>query len=116
MNRILNKRQAVCGTVWIIVLCVVLSLWPLRLVKETVVSGSSRQIVMESDEIVDGHALQQMFVAQYDRLKNINLYFTEGTVGGEFNFVLYDASMNMIMQQVVSTQDMESIPGDCRVQ
>lgn len=116
MNRIINKRQAVCGTVWIIVLCAVLALWPLRLVDETVISGSGRQIVMESGEIVDGHAVQQMFVAQYDRLKNIDIYFAEGTIGGEFNFVLYDASMNIIMQQVISTKDMESIPGDCTVQ
>ena len=82
MNRIINKRQAICGTVWVIVLSVVLMLWPLRLVKETVVSASNRQIVMESGEIVEGHAVQQMFVAQYDRLKEINIYFTHGTVGG----------------------------------
>lgn len=116
MNKIVNKRQAVCGTVWTIVLCAVLILWPLRLVRETVVSDSGRQIVMESGEIVDGHAVQQMFVAQYDRLKNIDIYFTEGTVGGEFNFVLYDASMQMLMQQVISTEDMGAIPGDCTVQ
>ncbi len=116
MNRIINKRQAICGTVWVIVLCVVLMLWPLRLVNETVVSDSNRQIVMESGEIVEGHAVQQMFVAQYDRLKNINIYFTQGTVGGEFNFVLYDAAMQMIMQQVINTEGMEAIPGDCRVQ
>lgn len=116
MNRIINKRQAICGTVWMIVLCVVVSLWPLRLVNETVVSDSNRQIVMESEEIVEGHAVQQMFVAQYDRLKNIDIYFTEGTIGGEFNFVLYDASMNMIMQQVISTDDMKTMPGDCTVQ
>ncbi len=116
MNRIINKRQAICGTVWIVVLCVVVSLWPLRLVKETVVSSSSRQIVMESDEIVEGHAVQQMFVAQYDRLKNINIHLTEGEIGEKFNFVLFDASMGMIMQQVISTEDMKSIPGDCRIQ
>ena len=116
MNRIINKRQAICGTVWVIVLCAMLILWPLRLVNETVVSDSSRQIVEESGEIVDGHAVQQMFVAQYDRLKNIDIYFAEGTIGGEFNFVLYDASMQMIMQQVIGTEDMKSIPGDCTVQ
>lgn len=116
MNRIINKRQAVCGTAWVIVMCVVLSLWPLRLVNETVVSGSNRQIVMESEALAEGHAVQQMFVAQYDRLKNIVIHFTEGTVGGEFNFVLYDASMQIIMQQVISTEDMKSIPGDCTVQ
>lgn len=112
----MNKRQAVCGTVWVIVACVVLSLWPLRLVNETIVSDSNRQIVMESDEIVSGNVVQQMFVAQYDRLKNIDIYLSEGTVGEEFNFVLYDASMSIIMQQVINTKDMKSIPGDCTVQ
>lgn len=112
----MNKRQAVCGTVWVVVLCVVLSLWPLRLVNETIISDSNRQIVMESDEIVSGNVVQQMFVAQYDRLKNIDIYLSEGTVGEEFNFVLYDASMSIIMQQVINTKDMKSIPGDCTVQ
>lgn len=116
MNRIMNKRQAVCGTVWVIVVCVVLLLWPLRLVNETIISDSNRQIVMESDEIVSGNVVQQMFVAQYDRLKNIDIYLSEGTVGEEFNFVLYDASMSIIMQQVINTKDMKSIPGDCTVQ
>lgn len=112
----MNKRQAVCGTVWVIVVCVVLLLWPLRLVNETIISNSNRQIVMESDEIVSGNVVQQMFVAQYDRLKNIDIYLSEGTVGEEFNFVLYDASMSIIMQQVINTKDMKSIPGDCTVQ
>lgn len=112
----MNKRQAVCGTVWVIVVCVVLLLWPLRLVNETIISDSNRQIVMESDEIVSGNVVQQMFVAQYDRLKNIDIYLSEGTVGEEFNFVLYDASMSIIMQQVINTKDMKSIPGDCTVQ
>lgn len=116
MNKIINKRQAVCGTVWVIIVCAVLSVWPLRLVRETIVSDSNRQMVMESAQIVSGSAVQQMFAAQYDRLKNINIYFTEGTVGEEFNFVLYDASMGVIMQQVINTGDMKSIPGDCRVQ
>lgn len=116
MNRIINKRQAVCGTVWVIIVCAVLSMWPLRLIRETIVSDSNRQMVMESGEIMEGSAVQQMFAAQYDRLKNINIYLTEGIIGEEFNFVLYDASMGVIMQQVINTKDMKSIPGDCRVQ
>ncbi|MCD7726078.1 MAG: DUF3488 domain-containing protein [Clostridiales bacterium] len=116
MNRIINKRQAVCGTVWMIVLCIVLSLWPLRLVNETVVSGSNKQMVMESEAVTSDYVVKQMFIAQYDKLKNIDIYFAEGTVGSEFNFVLYDAAMNMIMQQVISTKSMEQIPGYCTVQ
>lgn len=116
MDKIVYKQQAVCTTVWIIVICAVFSLWPLRLVKETVVSDSNKQIVMESEEITSGYTVQQMFVAQYDRLKNIDIYFTDGNVGDEFNFVLYDAKMNIIMQQIINTEKMKTIPGFCTVQ
>lgn len=116
MNRVIDRRQAICGTVWIIVICIVLSLWPLRLINETVVSASNKQMVMESETVTSDYVVKQMFIAQYDKLKNIDIYFTEGTVGSEFNFVLYDAAMNIIMQQVISTEDMKQIPGYCTVQ
>lgn len=116
MNKVINRRQAICGTVWIVALCVVLSLWPLRLVKETVVSDSNKNIVAQSEAITSDYVVQQMFIAQYDRLKNIDIYFADGTIGTTFNFVLYDASMQMIMQQVISTEDMKAMPGYCTVQ
>ncbi len=116
MNRIINRRQAICGTVWIVVIGVVLSLWPLRLINETIVSGSNKQMVMESEAVTSDYVVKQMFIAQYDKLKNIDIYFTDAEVGSEFNFVLYDAAMNMIMQQVISTKDMKQVPGYCTVQ
>ena len=116
MNKIVSKSQAIRGTILTVIFMIVIALWPLRIVHETVVSGSNGQIVMTSDAIVSGHAVQQMFIAQYDRLKNIDIYFTDGTIGEEFNFVLYDAKMNIIMQQIISTKGMKSIPGFCKVQ
>ncbi|RKI84023.1 hypothetical protein D7V83_06930 [bacterium 0.1xD8-71] len=116
MNRIINKRQAVCGTVWLIVLCIVISLWPLRLIRETVTSRSDEQVVMESEPVSGGSAIHQMFIAQFDKLQSIDVYLTEGAVGEDFNFVLYDGAMNIMMQQVISTKDMKEIPGYCRVQ
>ena len=116
MNRIINRRQAICGTVWIIVACIVLALWPLRLVNETVVSDSNKQMVTESEAVTSDYVVKQMFIAQYDKLKNIDIYFTDAEIGSEFNFVLYDASMNIVMQQVISTKDMKQIPGYCTVQ
>lgn len=118
MNRIITRREAICETVWIIVLCALLALWPVRLIKETVTANGRTlpETVMESEEITSGYVVQQMFIAQYDRLKNIDIYFHEGTVGEKFNFVLYDAAMQMIMQQVINTEDMEAIPGFCKVQ
>lgn len=116
MNRIINKRQAVCGTVWVIVICIIVSLWPLRLVRETVTSRSDEQVVMESEPVSGGSAIHQMFVAQFDKLQSIDVYLTEGAIGEDFNFVLYDGAMNIIMQQVISTKDMKEIPGYCKVQ
>ena len=116
MNRIINKRQAICGTVWVIVICIIVSLWPLRLVRETVTSRSDEQVVMESEPVSGGSAIHQMFVAQFDKLQSIDVYLPEGAIGEDFNFVLYDGAMNIIMQQVISTKDMKEIPGYCKVQ
>lgn len=116
MNRVINKKQAICGTVWILIICVVVSLWPLRLVRERVTSASDDQVVMESDTITGGSAVHQMFVAQFDKLQSIDVYLTHAGIGEDFNFVLYDGDMNIIMQQVINTKDMEAVPGYCNVQ
>ncbi len=118
MNRIITRREAICETLWIIVLCALLALWPVRLIKETVTANGRTlpETLMESEEITSGYVVQQMFIAQYDRLKNIDIYIHEGTAGEEFNFVLYDAAMQVIMQQVIDTKDMKHIPGYCTVQ
>lgn len=116
MNRVTDKKQAVMTVLWIVIIGVILSLWPLRLINETVVSDTNKQMVAESEAITTDYVVKQMFIAQYDRLKDIEIYFMDGEVGAEFNFVLYDASMNIVMQQVISTEDMKAIPGYCRVQ
>ena len=115
MNKVINSRQAVCGTVWIICFCVIIALWPLRLVTEKVVSGSSRQMSMQSEAITEEYVVEQMFVAQYDRLESIRIYFLNESAGEEFFFVLRDASRNILMQQAVSTDDMEEMPGFCTI-
>mgnify|MGYP004625807157 CR=1 FL=1 len=59
MNKIMDKRRALCSVVWIIAVAVILSLWPLRLVKETVVSASNKKIVAQSEEITSGYVVKQ---------------------------------------------------------
>lgn len=116
MNRILNKRQAICGTVWILVVCAALVLWPFRLIHEEIRSASGSENAAISEAVDADHVIQQRFIAQYDRLKNIEIYLADVTRGEKFNFVLRDASMQSIMQQVIDTGEMEAIPGYCRVQ
>ena len=115
MNKVINSRQAVCGTVWVICFCIIAALWPLRLVTEKVVSGSNRQMSMQSEAITEEYVVEQMFVAQYDHLQSIRIYFLNESAGEEFNFTLRDASRNILMQQVISTDDMQEMPGFCTI-
>ena len=81
MNRILNKRQAICGVVWILVVCAALILWPLRLIHEEVRSASGKTQDMLSETVDGSYVVQQRFIAQYDRLKSIDIYLAEGKTG-----------------------------------
>lgn len=116
MNKIINRRQAICATAWIVIICIVITLWPLRLLNETVVSRSKQQISMQSEAITQDYTVMQMFIAQYDHLQNIKVYFLNEAAGEEFNFILYDASMKILMQQFISTDAMKEMPGFCTIQ
>lgn len=115
MNKIINRRQAICGSIWIAIFCIAIVLWPLRLINETVISRGSGQIAMESQAITTDYVVKQRFIAQYDKLQNIKIYLLNESAGEEFNFVLYDSDMNIMVQQVVSTDNMEEMPGYCAV-
>lgn len=115
MNRIINKRQAICGTVWIVAACILLTLWPLRLIHEEVRTESGSQGSVLSEVVNENIVVQQRFIAQYDRLKEIEIYLAEWTKGEQFNFVLRDGSMQTLMQQLIDTKEME-VPGYCRIQ
>lgn len=115
MDKVITRRQAICGSVWVAIFCIVISLWPLRLFNETVTSGGTGEIAMESQAITTDYVVKQRFIAQYDKLESIKVYLLNESAGEEFNFVLYDSDMNILVQQVVSTDDMEEMPGYCTV-
>lgn len=115
MNRIINKRQAVCGVVWIVAACILFTLWPLRLIHEEVRTESGSRQSTLSEPVNSSKVVQQRFIAQYDRLQEIEIYLAEWTKGEKFNFVLRDGSMQTLMQQIIDTGEME-LPGYCRIQ
>lgn len=115
MNRIINKRQAICGIIWILTACVLLTLWPLRLIHEEVRTESGSRESTLSDVVNSSKVVQQRFIAQYDRLKEIEIYLADWTEGEKFNFVLRDGSMQTLMQQIIEIGDME-VPGYCTIQ
>ncbi len=115
MNRIINKRQAICGVVWIVTACILFTLWPLRLIHEEVRTESGSRQSTLSEPVNSSKVVQQRFIAQYDRLQEIEIYLAEWTEGEKFNFVLRDGSMQTLMQQIIDTGEME-LPGYCRIQ
>ena len=66
MNKVINSRQAICGTVWLICFGIMIALWPLRLVTERVVSGSNPQMYKQSEANTEEYVVLQMFFDQYD--------------------------------------------------
>ena len=116
MNRIINKKQAICGIVWLFAVCAALVLWPFRLIHEEVRAESSRQQAAVSEEVTADYVVQQRFIAQYDRLKEIEIYLADRVEGEKLNFAVRDASMQTLMQQVIDTGDMETFPGYLKVQ
>ena len=81
MNRIINKKQAICGIVWIFAVCAAFVLWPFRLIHEEVRAESSRQQAAVSEEVTADYVVQQRFIAQYDRLKEIEIYLADRVEG-----------------------------------
>ena len=58
---------------------------------------------LQSEAITEEYVVEQMFVAQYDRLESIRIFLLNESAGEEFHFVLRDASRNILMQH----------PADC---
>ena len=65
MNRVTDKKQAVMTVLWIVIIGVILSLWPLRLINETVVSDTNKQMVAESEAITTDYVVKQMFISPF---------------------------------------------------
>lgn len=110
MNKIVNKHQAVCGVVWIVILFIII-LRPLRFVTLKPVVSSNQQISMVSEEIRGDCLAAQRFIAPYSHLKDIKIYLLNETTGGEFRFILFDADYNAILDRNVTIDDTEEIPG-----
>lgn len=95
--------------------CILFTLWPLRLIHEEVRTESGREGSVLSEAVNENIVVQQRFIAQYDRLKEIEIYLAQWTKGEKFNFVLRDGSMQTLMQQIIEIGDLE-VPGYCRIQ
>lgn len=111
MNKIINKHQAICGVVWIVIFCIII-LRPLSHVTEKHNIRSNQEMSMQSGAIKGECLAAQKFIAPYSHLKDIRIYFLNDTAGGELRFILFDADLkNVIMDKNVIIEGMEEMPG-----
>lgn len=54
---------------------------------------------MVSEEVTADYVVRQRFIAQYDRLKEIEIYLADRVEGEKLNFAVRDASMQTLMQR-----------------
>ncbi|MDE6750419.1 MAG: hypothetical protein K2K21_15380 [Lachnospiraceae bacterium] len=110
MNKIVNKHQAICGIVWIVIFGIIIFI-SLSHVTEKPIVQSNQQMSMQSDAIRGDYLAAQGFVAPYSHLKDIKIYFLSMAAGEEFRFILFDAEWNVVLDKNITVEDTEEISG-----
>ncbi|MBR0172016.1 MAG: hypothetical protein IJQ21_04440 [Lachnospiraceae bacterium] len=74
MRKTVYKSRAIMKLLLIIALAVILSIWPLRVVRRAIVIEGNGEPLVKSEAINDNRSFGQTFVARYDRLDSIDIY------------------------------------------
>lgn len=110
MKKIVYKSKAIQAVILIIAGCLLLSLWPFRLWKETVTTSIPGETGEAIGPIDDNRTLMQSFVAQYDHMGSFAIYLCEDTTGESFYFRLFDESNQLLFEEEVPINRYQ-IPG-----
>lgn len=114
MKKIIYKSKAIQMVILFVTVCLLVSLWPLRIWHETItesvlpVTGTMTSVVNEDNTIL------QSFVAQYDHMNTISLYLGDETEGESFLVRLLNEGQVMIAEEEVRIQP-ENLPGYYKV-
>lgn len=120
MNKIVNKQQAICWVVWIVILCIII-IRPLNYATGEHIIRSNQEMSMQSEAIKGDCLAAQKFIAPYSHLTAIRIYLLNETAGGELRFILFDTEMNPVMDQKIIldpytiVEYMEGVPGFCTI-
>ncbi len=114
MNKIIYKSQALQASIIIVAVCLILSLFPMRLWKETVtftVPGSSGEVTGPVD---DSRMIMQSMIAQYNHMGSIGIYLGEGTAGESFYVRMLDTDLREMFEERVYLEELD-IPGSFEI-
>ena len=110
MNKIVYKSKAIQTVILIAAAILLVSLWPLRIFKETVTTSIQPVSYTMSDRIDEEHTLLQTIVAQYDHMDSIGIYLDDTSVGDSFYVRILDEKQQQVCEEEV-TIDRDQLPG-----
>ena len=115
MRKVITKSEGIRTAVRVIVLCLIISIWPLRLWHEDIAQNAGTVPAADTAVVAgDKNIAVQAFTAQYDHIYSIDLCLASGRPGEKFWLRLFDSKQQLISEQLVDTAEC-TIPGSCSV-
>lgn len=110
MKKIVYKSKAIQAVILIVAACLLASLWPLRIWRETVTTAVPPATGTMTGVIDNEKTLLQGIVAQYDHMDTIDVYLDENSVGDTFYLRILDEQWQSVCEEKTEI-DAESLPG-----
>lgn len=110
MKKIVYKSQAIQAVVLIVAACLLLSLWPLRIWRETVTTSIPALTGTMMGGINNEKTLLQGIVAQYGHMDTIDVYLGEESMGDTFYLRILDEQWQQVCEEKAEI-DRENLPG-----
>ena len=110
MKKIVYKSKAIQAVIVIAAVCLLASLWPLRIWQEQVSSEVALSTGTVTEVINEEKTVLQTITAQYDHMDTISVYLGENSTGESFFLRILDEQWQMVCEETVVI-DYENLPG-----
>lgn len=111
MNIKISRRQTIIYILLVLVIGLLLSIWPCRIIHRNVNVKSSEEFAMESQPVTVEQNIAQVFVSDGSELESVNLYICNDMAGETINFSIYDANLTRIYTKDTVISEKAEFPG-----
>ena len=116
-ERTLARSAAIQAVILIVAAILILLVFPVRVLKETYATDAGMESAgadsFPSEPVADEDTLAQRFTAQYDRLRAVDIFIDEVTLGRSIQMKVFDPKGQMITRRYFDIAE-ETIPGFVR--
>lgn len=110
MKKIIYKSKAIQMVILIVAVCLLLSLWPLRLWRQQVTTSVAAVSGVMTEAIDEERTVLQSIVAQYDHMDTIGVYLSESCEGETFYLRILDEQWQQVCEEETII-DYDALPG-----